>query len=316
MKLASYLYKRTASFGVVKPGGIFDVPANWPDGPAGLLEALQAGADALRRISEIAESADNLLGESEVALIAPIPHPPKIVALAGNYAKHIAESNLAKGLTTNAAVDTTPRPFLMPATAVAGPNTRVSWPCYSRQIDYEIELAVVIGAECKCVSPEQASDYIAGYTIVNDISARSTTFAEGRSVRPWDEFYDWLAGKWADGFCPMGPHLVTADEVGDPTDLALELKVNGRTRQKETTAAMIFDVYHIVSFVSHLMTLTPGDVIATGTPSGVGMADGRFLEAGDEITCSIERIGTMTNTLDDEPENYYAPCRAAAEDTQ
>jgi len=313
MKFATYLHRDRQSYGVVRSGGICDLPACWPDGPASMLELLQAGPQALQAAAARAARCDRLIPQADVRLLAPIPNPPKVVALAGNYVKHIQESNLAKGLTSSPAVDTTPRPFLMPATAIAGPGTEIPWPCYSRQIDYEIELAVVIGSRCKCVPPDQAGQYIAGYTIANDVSARSTTFAEGRSRRPWDEFYDWLNGKWADCFCPIGPYLVTADEVGDPADLQLELTVNGRTRQKESTACMIFGVYEIVSFVSHIMTLTPGDVIATGTPSGVGMADGNYLAGGDVITCRIEKIGELTNTLGRPPASFYTPCKEAAE---
>ena len=171
-----------------------------------------------------------------------------------------------------------------------------------------VELAVVIGKRAKCVSPDQACGHVAGYTIANDVSARSCTFAHGREKRPRDDFFDWLHGKWADGFCPLGPCLVTADEIPDPMNLALELTVNGQVRQKATTAAMIFDVFELVAFTSHIMTLFPGDVIATGTPSGVGMASGNFLAAGDVIACRIQEIGELTNTLSMPPEKFYAPC--------
>lgn len=320
MKLATYLYRDRQSFGVVTSNGICDLPTSWPNGngPTSMLELLQAGPDALTRAAaltgtgKVASACDRLIPLSDVRLLAPIPDPPKVIGLAGNYVKHIREADLAKGLSDNPVVDTTPRPFLMPATVITGPDSEVPWPSYSRQIDYEIELAVVIGSRCKCVPSSQAGQYIAGYTIANDISARSTTFADGRSRRPWDEFYDWLNGKWADCFCPTGPYLVTAEEVGDPTNLQVELTVNGRTRQQETTSGMIFDVYEIVSFISHIMTLTPGDIIATGTPSGVGFADGNFLAGGDVITCRIENIGELTNTLGRSPQSFYAPCQGAS----
>jgi 2-keto-4-pentenoate hydratase/2-oxohepta-3-ene-1,7-dioic acid hydratase in catechol pathway len=232
-----------------------------------------------------------------------------VIGLAGNYVQHIQESKLDKGLTAAPHADTVPRPFLMPATAVAAPGQEIPWPAYSREIDYEIELAVVVGSPARCVSPAQARACIAGYTIANDVSARSVTFAEGRARRPWDEFYDWMCGKWADGFCPMGPYLVTADEIGNPKTLRLQLRVNGQLRQDSEASAMIFDPYEIVSFLSHLMTLVPGDVIATGTPHGVGMATGSFLQAGDVISCRIDRIGELTNRLGPPPAAFYAPCR-------
>jgi len=174
MKIASYRYKGRESFGVVTDGGICDVPARWSDGPAGLLEALRQGPEALRNIKDIAEASLEAIPAESVQLLAPIPNPPKLIALA----------------------------FLMPSTAVAAPGAEIAWPCYSRTIDYEIELAIIIGSRCKCVSAAEAARHIVGYTIANDVSARSTTWVQGRAGRPWDEFYDWMCGKWSDGFCP------------------------------------------------------------------------------------------------------------------
>lgn len=246
-----------------------------------------------------------------VKLLAPIPHPPKVIALAGNYSEHIKEAALTSGfklgLSDSPRNTTTPRPFIMPATVVIGPDEEISWPAYSKQIDYEIELGVVIGREAKNVGLEDSMACIAGYTIVNDVSARSVTFLKGRQERPWDDFYDWLNGKWADGFLPMGPYLLTADEIEDVQDLSLTLKVNSEVRQNASTAQMIYPVADIVSFLSHIMTLEPGDVIATGTPAGVGAAIGAFLEAGDVIECTVEKLGTLTNTLGPEPKEFYEP---------
>jgi 2-keto-4-pentenoate hydratase/2-oxohepta-3-ene-1,7-dioic acid hydratase in catechol pathway len=309
MKLASYIYKNKESFGVVTEKGICDVPFHWPAGPRSVLDALRAGQTALRRIEELVTEVKSAIPCRQVKWLAPIPQPPKLIGLAVNYAEHHRETNRGRAqLPEDPKLTTTPRPFIMPATAVAAPGAVIPWPAYSRQIDYEIELAVVIGSAAKCVSPAQARDHIAGYTTANDISARSVTYAEGRAVRPKDEFFDWLHGKWADGFCPLGPVLVTADEIGDPCNLEMELTVNGKTHQKANTAMMIFNVYEIVSFCSHLMTLLPGDVIATGTPSGVGLATGEYLSAGDVITCTIEKIGQLTNTLGPAPKEFYAPC--------
>jgi 2-keto-4-pentenoate hydratase/2-oxohepta-3-ene-1,7-dioic acid hydratase in catechol pathway len=195
----------------------------------------------------------------------------------------------------------------MPATAVANPGDEIPWPVYSETIDYELELAVVIGRKVKTVIPDKAIEVIAGYTIVNDVSARTVTFKKDRAVRPWDEFYDWLNGKWADSFCPMGPYLLTADEIEDVQNLDMKLTVNGQVRQKANTSQMIHTVAQIVSFLSHLMTLEPGDIIATGTPSGVGLATGNYLKVGDRIEASIEKLGTLINTLGPRPEKFYEP---------
>ena len=202
-----------------------------------------------------------------------------------------------------------PRPFLKPATAVLNPDEEISWPVYSKKIDYELELGVVIGKKVKCIAIDEALSAVAGYTIVNDVSARSVTFAEGRMSRPWDEFYDWLIGKWADGFLPMGPYLVTSDEIADVQNLKMELKVNGEIRQKADTNQMIYSVADIVSFLSFVMTLEPGDIIATGTPAGVAMATGNFLQPGDKIEGAIEKLGTLTNTLGPRPKKFYEPLK-------
>ena len=308
MKLATYVHGNRPSYGVVTEGAIVDVPAAWPDGPGSVLEALEAGADALRRIAQLAAAGGRGIAVEDVELLAPIPHPPKLFGLAVNYAEHHAECNRGGDLPDDPKLTTTPRPFLMPHTAVADPGAVVPWPDFSRQIDYEVELAVVIGSRCKCVSPEDAAGCIAGYTIANDVSARTASHADGRAERTKDAFFDWLHGKWADGFCPMGPWLVTADEVPDPQDLDLEMRINGEVRQSSNTRHMIFTVAELVSFLSRLVTLTPGDVIATGTPSGVGMASGRFLQAGDAMTCRIDRIGELTNTLGPRPKTFYTPC--------
>jgi len=308
MKLATYVRDGQESFGVVTDAGVADVPTAWPDGPRSLLAALEAGQPAMGRIAQAAAATRGFLPLEGLSLLAPIPSPPKVIGLAVNYAEHHRECSRGSDLPDDPRRSTTPRPFLMPATAVIGPHAEIPWPAYSRQIDYEIELAVVIGSRARCVSPEDAPRHVAGYTIANDVSARSVTHDEGRDERPKDAFFDWLHGKWADGFCPLGPWLVTADEIPDPQGLDLELTVNGQVRQQSNTRQMIFTAFELVSFISHVMTLVPGDVIATGTPSGVGAADGRFLQGGDVVTCRIERIGELTNTLAAPPEAFYAPC--------
>jgi len=309
MKLASYVHRGRRSFGIVTEAGLVDVPSSWPDGPGSLLEALEGGGAMMERLAELAPRSETLIPHAEIKLLAPIPSPPKLIGLAVNYSQHGREVDRGGDMPEDPKGTTTPRPFLMPATTVANPGDEIPWPSYSRQIDYEIELAVVMGSRAKCVSPQAAQHHIAGYTIANDISARSVTFAEGRAKRPKDEFFDWLHGKWADGFCPLGPYLVTPEEIGDAGNLEVELTVNGKTRQKSNTSQMIFNVFELVSFCSHVMTLVPGDVIATGTPAGVALATGEFLSPGDVITCRIEKIGELTNTLGSPPKSFYTPCR-------
>jgi len=309
MKLVTYRKKTSVSCGILLDNGILDVPSVWqgPNPPRSVKEILQRGTSCLEKIANLVDSTDVLVSTDSVRFLAPIPRPGKVIALAGNYAEHIKEAGLKLGLSDSPRRTTVPRPFLMPPTVVIGPDEEIPWPAYSQEIDYEIELAVVIGKNAKSIKPDNAPDYIAGYTIANDISARSVTFAKNRAERPWDEFYDWLNGKWADGFLPTGPYLLTADEITNVQNLKMTLTVNGQVRQKANTSQMIYPVADIVSFLSHIMTLEPGDIIATGTPAGVAAATGRFLQPGDRIGCAIEELGTLTNTLGSKPDKFYEP---------
>ena len=311
MKLVTYSRIKSVSCGILADEGLIDIPSAWqgPNPPRSIIEILQRGQSCIAKLAELADSADIFTPLDSVKLLAPIPRPGKVIALAGNYSEHIKEAGLELGLSDSPRQTTVPRPFLMPPTVVIGPDEEIPWPAYSEQIDYEIELAVVIGKKAKGVSPDNALDCVAGYTICNDVSARSVTFAKGRAERSWDEFYDWLNGKWADGFLPMGPYLLTADEIDDVQNLQMQLTVNGRGRQNANTLQMIYQVADVVSFLSHIMTLEPGDVIATGTPAGVAMATGKFLQPGDTIECTIEKLGTLTNTLGQRPERFYEPLR-------
>jgi len=316
MKLAAYSkegsvsdVRRPVECGILTCEGLIDIVSAWDgsDPPRSVKEILERGPACLDKLAELEKSAGASIAVDSVKLLAPIPRPGKILALAGNYVEHIKEAGMKLGLSDSPRLTTVPRPFIMPATAVANPGDQVSWPAYSETIDYELELAVVIGRKAKAVSTENALEIIAGYTIANDVSARTVTFKKNRAERPWDEFYDWLNGKWADGFCPMGPYLLTADEIEDVQNLDMKLTVNGEVRQEANSSQMIHTVAQIISFLSHLMTLEPGDIIATGTPSGVGLATGNYLKTGDRIDASIENLGTLTNTLGPKPEEFYEP---------
>jgi len=309
MKLVTFSQTGSIRPGILIDHCVIDIASTWSTSnpPRSVKEILKCGPSCLSIIAELIESAEASIPLSSVKLLAPIQRPGKILALAGNYAKHIIEAGLKLGLSNSPRMTTVPRPFLMPPTVIIGPGDEIPWPAYSKTIDYEIELAVVIGKNAKRISAAEAPGVIAGYTIANDISARTVTFKKDRAERPWDEFYDWLNGKWADGFCPMGPYLLTADEIPNVQDLDLTLTVNGKERQKANTSQMIHSVAEIVSFLSHLMTLEPGDVIATGTPSGVGLATGQYLEAGDRIDATIQSLGTLTNTLGPKTEELYQP---------
>ena len=231
---------------------------------------------------------------ADVTLRAPLPRPGKVLATAANYQAHVVEGGAAPLDRTALA----PRLFLMPPTAVAGPGDAITLPSVSSQIDWEAELVVVVGARARDLTPAQALDVVAGYAVGNDVSARSLDYGFTRDTGdPAVGFFDWLAGKWPDGFCSFGPYLVTADEVPDPQDLPITLTVNGVLKQAASTKDMIFTVAELLSFASRLMTLEPGDVLLTGTPDGVGMASGEFLADGDEVTVSIGALGVLTNRM-------------------
>jgi 2-keto-4-pentenoate hydratase/2-oxohepta-3-ene-1,7-dioic acid hydratase in catechol pathway len=309
MKLLTYSRNNTISCAILTEQGLIDIPSAWkgPNPPRSLKQILQKGQPCLDELAALAVSTEAAIKLDSVKLLAPIQNPSKLLALAGNYSEHIKEVGLRIGMAESTRMTTTPRPFIMPPNVLAGPDDIIPWPAFSQEIDYEIELAVVIGKTAKCVSEKEAFDYVAGYTIANDISARSVTFTTNRDKRPWDEFYDWLNGKWADSFLPMGPYFLTADEIDDVQNLNLTLKVNGEIRQNSNTSHMIHSVADIVSFTSHLVTLEPGDCIATGTPSGVALATGNFLKADDRLEATIDKLGTLANTLGPKPEELYEP---------
>jgi 2-keto-4-pentenoate hydratase/2-oxohepta-3-ene-1,7-dioic acid hydratase in catechol pathway len=231
---------------------------------------------------------------ADVELVAPLRRPGKLLAVAANYQDHVTESG-APPLDKSRI---SPRLFLKPPTSIVGPDAEIPLPDVSKQVDWEAELSVVIGKRARDVRVEDALDHVAGYMTSNDVSARSIDLGYERDTDDkmvW--FFDWLAGKWCDGFAPLGPWLVTADEVPDPQALSIELTVNGVTRQNGSTKDMIFTVAEQIAHASRVMTLEPGDVIMTGTPSGVGVATGEYLKAGDEMTVVIGGLGTLRNTV-------------------
>ncbi len=215
-----------------------------------------------------------------VSLLAPIPNPSKIIAIGLNYMDHCREQG-----------HTPPeRPIIFAkfTTAIIGPDAAIRWsPQLTRQVDYEAELAVVIGKTARHVSAGQALDFVAGYTCCNDVSARDLQFSDGQ----------WIRGKSLDTFCPLGPWLVTPDKVPNPQSLAIKSILNDQVMQDSNTNEMIFDIATLIEFASRAFTLLPGDVLITGTPHGVGVfRDPKvFMKSGDKITIEIEKIGQLTN---------------------
>jgi 2-keto-4-pentenoate hydratase/2-oxohepta-3-ene-1,7-dioic acid hydratase in catechol pathway len=251
-----------------------------------LLEEPGPGRDALRDALGRGidfESAPAIATEftlEECRLLAPVRAPDKVLAIGLNYADHAEESG--------ATPPPSPVTFVKTTNSIIGPDDKIRYSKDdSTQVDYEAELAVVIGRAARRVGVNEALDYVLGYTACNDVSARDAQFGDGQ----------WVRGKSFDTFCPLGPWIVTADEVGDVQNLGVRCRVNGELLQDGSTARMIFGVAQIISFLSQVMTLHPGDVIATGTPSGVGFARKPpiFLLDGDTVDVEIDRIGTLRN---------------------
>ena len=264
----------------------------------GLLQAGPEALDIVRRCAEALEGASELpavLGPVAGARFLPPLRPGKLICLAGNYAEHIEEGGGARAPEKET---TSPWLFSKPvSTGLIGSGDAVVLPRITDSIDWEIELAIVIGRRGKYIAAERADEHIAGYTVFNDISARKLDLAPQRTRRPMDGFYDWLHGKQMDTHACMGPWIVDSDSVGDAQNLGLRLAVNGVVKQDSNTRKMIFFIPEIVEFVSKIMTLEPGDVIATGTPAGVGNVRGEYLQPGDHIEASIEGIGTLHNRV-------------------
>ena len=255
----------------------FDMDARWFQKARETYETLMQDESALEQANE-----KGWLIRSEAAYwLAPVPRPGKLICIGLNYRDHAAESKMA--------IPERPVVFSKFATAVIAPGEPVVLPASSTQVDYEAELAVVIGRRAKNVSAARALDYVLGYTCFNDVSARDFQFADGQ----------WQRGKSCDTFAPMGPTIITADAVPDPHKLSIKLVLNGKTMQDSNTNQLIFGVPELVEFLSETITLEPGDVIATGTPPGVGFARKPpvFLQPGDKMEVVIENVGWLNNPV-------------------
>jgi 2-keto-4-pentenoate hydratase/2-oxohepta-3-ene-1,7-dioic acid hydratase in catechol pathway len=231
-----------------------------------------------------------LIPAGELHWLAPIPRTPRnVFCLGRNYAEHINEDNVSRDKHTQPPEH--PQFFTKPASAIVGDGAAIRYDeRVTRRLDYEVELAVVIGAGGRDIPADRAMAHVFGYTIVNDVTARDLQKRHDQ----------WFKGKGLDTFCPMGPWIVTADEIPDPHALRIRLSVNGEPRQDASTGDMIFRIPETIASLSAGLTLEPGDVIATGTPSGVGYAMNprRWLAAGDEIACEVEGVGRLVNRVE------------------
>jgi 2-keto-4-pentenoate hydratase/2-oxohepta-3-ene-1,7-dioic acid hydratase in catechol pathway len=283
MRLISYKAEGGSRLGIVARDRAVAADDLLPDGPRTMDQLLHAGPDILERLRAAADTAEiQSRGRpiTEFTLTAPVPRPGKVVAIGRNYPSHAAEED--------APAPSSPLIFGKWSSCVIGHGEEIRWdPTLTSQVDYEAELGVVIGRTTRRVAEAQALEHVLGYTCVNDVSARDLQFGDGQ----------WTRGKSLDSFCPIGPVIVTADEIPDPNDLALSCSVNGEQLQSARTSEMFFGVARIISHCSQAFTLEPGDVIATGTPAGVGAfrKPPRYLRDGDTVTISVEGIGDLVN---------------------
>jgi 2-keto-4-pentenoate hydratase/2-oxohepta-3-ene-1,7-dioic acid hydratase in catechol pathway len=279
VKLATFSYQGRRSIGVVKDEVIVDLGRHGL--PKTMEEFLNAGSSAMDRARELVGNA-RAIPIADIRLHAPVEHPHKFLAIAANYQSHIDEV-----LANNSAYvpPTSQRWFAKLPSCINGPYDPILMPPESTQLDYEVELAIIIGRRCRRVPRADAASVIAGYTICNDVSARDW---QRRSPTI-------MLGKSFDTHGPLGPWLVTPDEIDDPHSLKLTCNVNGEVRQSGSTAEMIDDCYAQIEYLSTVCTLEAGDVIATGTPAGTGfgMKPPRLLQPGDVVRCEIERVGMI-----------------------
>lgn len=284
MKLVTFNYKNKTHIGAVVDRSIVSSKDNI-EIPDNMIDFLTAGVPAKKALQILVNSGDNRIPVADVTLLAPIPRPGKFLGISLNYADHISETKLDK--------PEYPTFFTKQSSCVIANNEAIHRPIVSEKVDYEGELAFVIGKYCKNVPIEHAHQVIAGYTIVNDVS-----------VRDWQiRSPTWMLGKSFDTHGPMGPWLVTADEISDPHNLTLKTWIDDELRQDSNTKNMIFNCYEMIAYLSQAMTLEPGDVISTGTPSGVGvkMKPRGYMKPGQIAKIEIEGIGTLSNPVIDEP---------------
>lgn len=286
LKFVNFQLNSQIRLGVKVKNGIMDI-AQVSDAyslgvPKTIEQIIAAGKSVNEKLQKYAESTSFLIDEDNIVYAPCVTNPEKIICIGLNYLDHANESKME--------IPLSPVVFSKFSNALAGNKQEILLPINAKQFDYEAELVIVIGKTAESVSRENAMSYIFGYTIGNDLSARDLQFRTGQ----------WLLGKTCNGFAPIGPYLVTADEV-NPSDLEISCRVNGELRQQGNTKNMIFDCAYIVSYLSQHMTLKPGDIIFTGTPAGVilGYPEGKrvWLKSGDEVSVSIEKIGTLINKL-------------------
>lgn len=295
MILVNFTENETFKLGVKSDVGIIDVEkatvlnSSQYDVPCTMDEIISSGTEGLRKLEIFIENflkepiKSVILSENDLKITPILSNPQKIICVGLNYRNHAIESNMP--------IPVSPILFNKYNNSIAGHGDKINVSSEAEELDYEAELAFVISKTAKNVSEEDALDYVLGYFNANDLSSRKLQFRTNQ----------WLLGKTCDDFCPIGPYLVTSDDIKDPNNLRIRCYVNGETRQDSNTSDMIFNCKEIISYISKYMTLHPGDIILTGTPEGVifGSKDDNpeWLKDGDEITIEIENLGRLTNKI-------------------
>ena len=294
MRLAHYSKDGKVRVGLVKGGMIFDLaaPKELRPGQSWTIDTILAeGLVPSIRMPDEAVGDSNGIPIGSVKLLSPVLNPEKILLMAVNYRSHRKESKFE---------DAPAEPYLFTKfrNALLGPDDLVRIPAVSQQVDWEVELAVIIGRSGKNISRKEAMSHVAGYAVANDISFRDLQFSTRLPDGNTKLGLNWVKGKGLDASFPLGPWLVTNDEIGNPHDLKISLCVNGKMRQQSTTSDMVFTIDRIIEYLSQGMTLKPGDIISTGTPEGVGaFTGGPYLRPGDVLEGTVEKIGTLRNPV-------------------
>jgi 2-keto-4-pentenoate hydratase/2-oxohepta-3-ene-1,7-dioic acid hydratase in catechol pathway len=281
MRLVTYERNGQRSIGALTNNGVIDLPvASGGSLPADMVALLQLGDTGVARAREAIAKSGTAISLKEARLLAPVPRPGKIIGIGLNYADHAAEGGRE--------LPKYPLIFTKAVSAVIGPGEAIRMPLVTSMVDFEGEMAVVIGKCAKDVSSQEALDYVAGYMICNDVSGRD-----------YQQRSSPTAGKSFDTFAPMGPVLVTRDEIPNPHSLDIRTIVSGEVMQHSNTKHLIFNVNYLIDYLSHIFALEPGDIISTGTPAGVGWFrnPSRFLKPGDTVRIELEKVGVLENPV-------------------
>ena len=283
MRLVTFTHNGQRRLGARSGDSISDLHAADPSIPDNMRDFLAAGDNALASARAAIEKGEDGIPASEATIHAPINNPEKIICIGLNYADHAAESGMP--------IPGEPIVFSKYASSIIDPGDNIVAPSVSNQVDYEVELVVVIGKAGRNVSETDALNHVAGYMVGHDVSARDYQLEKPGA--------QWMMGKTFDTFAPIGPDLVTSDDVADPHNLGIRCIVNGETVQDSNTSQLIFSVPQLIAYLTHVFTLAPGDLIFTGTPPGVGM--GRtpqlWLKDGDHVACEVDGLGRLENPV-------------------